>query len=131
MVEFTVSPHIPTPQGLNSPTFKPPPLNGSLTVPEILDYHAEHSPEHPLFVFANEGGQTRTICYLEARRMVIRAMAIVQDHYQKLESRYTAQEGLRHADQPPTIGILASAGLCCLVGIAGHLLPNRLLLDDI
>ncbi|KAF4568263.1 putative NRPS-like protein biosynthetic cluster [Pleurotus pulmonarius] len=38
-------------------TFKQPPLDGSLTLPEIYDWHLDHSPNHPLFVFrsVNEG----------------------------------------------------------------------------
>ena len=117
MVVFPVPPHIPTPQGLNSPTFKPPPVDGSYTIPELFGYHAEHSPEHPIFVFAEGDGQTRTICYPEAWRMINRASRIVQDHYKKSEGRYVAQQGLRPVEQPPTIGILASAGLSYLLNM--------------
>ena len=31
--------------------FKTPPLDGSLTLPEIYDWHAEHNAQYPLFVY--------------------------------------------------------------------------------
>ncbi|KAK0470423.1 NRPS-like enzyme [Desarmillaria tabescens] len=40
---------LPAPQGVSSSTFKPPPLDGSLTVPELFDYNGFHSPKHTLF----------------------------------------------------------------------------------
>ena len=47
--------------------------------------------------------------------MINRAACIVHGHYSRLEGRYAAQDGLRPAAQPPTIGILASAGLSCFL----------------
>jgi len=111
MVEFLVPPHIPTPQGHKSPTFKPPPLDGSYTLPELYGYHAENSPDHPVFVFPDGKGQTRTVCYPEAWRMICRTAMIVQGYYKRSEDKYAAQEGLRPVAQAPTIGVLASAGL--------------------
>ncbi|KAJ7052953.1 hypothetical protein C8F01DRAFT_562559 [Mycena amicta] len=37
--------------GLSSTTFKSPPLDGSLLFPDVLEYQAQHSPDHPLFVY--------------------------------------------------------------------------------
>lgn len=48
--DFPILP-IPTPHGQNTPTFHPPPLDGSLSIPEIFEFHAEHSPEHPVFIY--------------------------------------------------------------------------------
>ncbi|KAF4571529.1 putative PKS/NRPS-like protein biosynthetic cluster [Pleurotus pulmonarius] len=42
-------------------TFQPPNLDGSLTLPEIYDWHLDHSPNHPLFVFRPASGELRTI----------------------------------------------------------------------
>ncbi|KDQ07667.1 hypothetical protein BOTBODRAFT_166803 [Botryobasidium botryosum FD-172 SS1] len=48
-----LSPPLPPPtgakHGVNSETFRSPPLDGSISVPQILDYHLAHSPSHPLF----------------------------------------------------------------------------------
>jgi hypothetical protein len=115
----------PTPQGYNSPTFHPPPVDGTLCIPEIFEYHAAHSPEHPLFIYAYEasssvdGGSSdhgvRTIKYPEAWRMMQRAARIVQGHYTRMMESYARQDrvsGIVAMKQrvPPTIGILANAG---------------------
>ncbi|KAK0472170.1 NRPS-like enzyme [Armillaria novae-zelandiae] len=56
----------PTPQGVSSPTFKPPPLDGSLTVPELFDYNGFHSAKHPLFRYDNpDNGDFRSITWEE------------------------------------------------------------------
>ncbi len=48
-------------------TFKPPPLDGSLTFPELFDYNAIHSPKHPLFRYDDpDNGGFRTILWEEA-----------------------------------------------------------------
>lgn len=44
-------PPVPTPQGVNSKTFVAPPIDGSLTVPQVFDFNAEHSPNHPWAVY--------------------------------------------------------------------------------
>ncbi|KAK0207554.1 NRPS-like enzyme [Armillaria fumosa] len=57
---------LPTPQGVSSPTFKPPPLDGSLTVPELFDYNGFHSAKHPLFRYDSpENGNFRSITWEE------------------------------------------------------------------
>ncbi|KAI0060400.1 acetyl-CoA synthetase-like protein [Artomyces pyxidatus] len=91
------------------PTFTPLPFDGSLTVPEAFDHHAKHSPDHPLFVFADNATTNQTVTYSEAWRMLKRAAKIVEGHYKRFEVRYIAQESIRPSDQGPTIGILASA----------------------
>lgn len=119
-----------TAHGHNSSTFHPPPIEGTLCVPELFEYHAQHSPEHPLFVYAdstarsldgNDGhtgdsdAQLRTIKYPEAWRMILRAARIVKGHYARFEDKYALQDrslgvyGMPQ-DVPPAIGILANAG---------------------
>lgn len=57
---------LPTLQGVSSPTFKPPPLDGSLTVPELFDYNGLHSAKHPLFRYDSpENGNFRSITWEE------------------------------------------------------------------
>ncbi|KAK0454193.1 NRPS-like enzyme [Desarmillaria tabescens] len=56
----------PTPQGRSSLTFTPPPIDGSLTFPEIIDYNGEHSPNHPLFRYEDpNSNDVRTIHWTE------------------------------------------------------------------
>lgn len=117
-------------KGHNSPTFCPPPTDGTLCLPELFEFHAQHSPEHPLFVYADStarsldgkdghtgdlDAQIRTIKYPEAWRMILRAARIVQGHYARFEDKYALQDRSRGVygmpqDVPPTIGILANAG---------------------
>ncbi|PBK62268.1 NRPS-like enzyme [Armillaria solidipes] len=57
---------LPTPQGVSSPTFKPPPLDGSLTVPELFDYNGFHSAKHTLFRYDGpDNGEFRSITWEE------------------------------------------------------------------
>jgi acyl-CoA synthetase (AMP-forming)/AMP-acid ligase II len=32
-----------------------PPVDGSVTLPEAIDFHAKHNPTHPLYVFSEDG----------------------------------------------------------------------------
>ncbi|KAK0451171.1 NRPS-like enzyme [Desarmillaria tabescens] len=86
---------LPTPQGVTSLTFKPPPLDGSLTFPELFDYNATHSPKHPLFRYDDlDNGGFRTILWEEGV-----AAFHTAGHYFK---KYI------HGDAPITVGILAN-----------------------
>ncbi|KAJ3522383.1 hypothetical protein NM688_g8882 [Phlebia brevispora] len=88
----------PRTQILTSATFQAPPLDGSLTLPEIYDWHAEHSPEHPLFVYGNEEGPVHTITWAEAVRGIHRAGRIVRDAVIPV-----------HTDSVPVVAILANS----------------------
>lgn len=41
----------PMAQGVNSGTWTVPPIDGTLTIPEIFDFHLKHSPTHPFFTY--------------------------------------------------------------------------------
>lgn len=119
-----------TPHGHNSSTFHPPLIDGTLCIPELFEHHSQHSPDHPLFVYADNttrsddgnddhtgdsDAQIRTIKYPEAWRMVLRAARIVNGHYARFKDKYALQDrslGIYGMPQnvPPTIGILANAG---------------------
>ncbi|EIW54137.1 acetyl-CoA synthetase-like protein [Trametes versicolor FP-101664 SS1] len=43
----------PTPQGVDHPTFDPPPYNHGLSVPGLYEYQAKNSPDHPVFKYAH------------------------------------------------------------------------------
>ena len=72
--------HLPPPksQGLHSSTFNQPPLDFSLNFPEIIEWHGEHSAEHPLFRFNEGPGVNRTICWREAVQSFQRASAYIK-----------------------------------------------------
>lgn len=104
---------LPKTQALSSTTFNIPPLDGSLTLPGLYDWHYEHSPDHPLFVFEDIPGVLRTICYREAGQAIMRA------------SRYTLEaigDTVRvYPGVRPVIAILAMSDtvtfFCTIVGI--------------
>ena len=73
---------LPRTQALNTKTFRPPPLDGSLTVPEMYDWHLENSPEHPLFVHSAEDGMTGTIKMAEAVKAMHRAGRKIQSLFE-------------------------------------------------
>ncbi|KAF8889028.1 hypothetical protein BD779DRAFT_1439590 [Infundibulicybe gibba] len=63
--------------------FKQPPFDGSLTVPQIYDWHYHHNPQHPVFVYPNLGGGTSEIPFAElvpaahrAGRYVVESMGL-------------------------------------------------------
>ncbi|KDR70727.1 hypothetical protein GALMADRAFT_75816 [Galerina marginata CBS 339.88] len=54
---------------LYSRDFVCPPLDGSLTIPEVLEFHWKHNAELPIYAFCDDGKQTVTeISYLEFGR---------------------------------------------------------------
>ncbi|KAF8895224.1 hypothetical protein BD779DRAFT_1498243 [Infundibulicybe gibba] len=71
----------PRTQALKSATFRPPPLDGSLTLPELFDWHLTNSPRHRLFVYANEDGSTRNICWPEAVGAVLTGAKILRERF--------------------------------------------------
>jgi acyl-CoA synthetase (AMP-forming)/AMP-acid ligase II len=46
-----------------------PPLNGSITLPETIDFHLKHNPQLPIYAFNQDGSDEITeISYLEFGR---------------------------------------------------------------
>jgi hypothetical protein len=94
----------PQTQALTSTTFKPPPLDGSLTIPEIYDWIFHNTPNHPAFIFADGPNSTRTILWSEAVRAIHRAGRII------LSRLKSDSESPKVLSARPVIAILASAG---------------------
>lgn len=98
----------PTLQGCCSATFQQPPLDGSLTVPELFAWHAKHSPIHPVFVHPNSDPSITdsivTIHYPEVYRAIIAAAKLVKE---ALANHEVQQQP---TNEIPVIGILAIAG---------------------
>ncbi|KAJ7193924.1 hypothetical protein GGX14DRAFT_378403 [Mycena pura] len=89
----------PKTQALGSPTFKPPPLDGSLTIAQIYDWHFENTPNHRLFVYAREDGSIRTINWPEAVQGIYAGAHI-------LRNRFGWTPGMK---EMPIVSILASS----------------------
>ena len=105
-MDFKVLPllDLPRTQALSSKTFRPPPLDGSMTIAELYDWHLQNTPEHPLFVFADDSGQNHTILWPE----VVRAV-----HGAGRRIRSMATPGLDTSispEVPCTVAILCAAG---------------------
>lgn len=98
-----VLPIPPTPhtQALSSTTFQVPPLDGSLTIAEMWDWNAEHSPEHPAFEYSDDDGHVTTIRWPEASRAMHRGGRLVKE--------FAATHPVA-SSRKPIVSILASSG---------------------
>ena len=78
--DYNILPFVPLPktQCLSTTTFKQPPLYGSLTMPEIYDWHGENSPTHPLFVYSDDEHKPIVVYWPEGTRAVHKAGQIVR-----------------------------------------------------
>ncbi|KAH8110853.1 acetyl-CoA synthetase-like protein [Phellopilus nigrolimitatus] len=88
--------------GLQSATFTQPPLDGSLSLPAIYDWQAEHSPKHPIFVFEDAPGLLRTILWDEGAQGMHRATRFVR----KAVGNPLVLDG---SSKPSVIAVLASS----------------------
>ncbi|KAF9025156.1 NRPS-like enzyme [Hymenopellis radicata] len=64
----------PAPQGLTSKTFRPPPLDGSLTLPSLPEFHAKNSPDHPVFRYESPNDGSVFVAIQVARQIVQRSL---------------------------------------------------------
>lgn len=103
-MQFSLGP-LPRTQALRSSTFKPPPLDGSLALPEIYDWHLINSPAHPLLTFTQSDGTLRIICWREFVRAAHEAGYILQRRFGEVKDII----------RPPVIGIIASSGEWCIL----------------
>lgn len=91
----------PCNQGLKSTTFKVPPLDGSLTLAQLYDWHYKNSPNHPVFEYADDDGKITTIRMSQVVPAIHRGARLVRAAF---EARTPNRSG------KPVIGILASSG---------------------
>ena len=102
MLDFMPLPTPTQPHGLHSLTFKQPPVDGSMMVPEMYDWHAKHSPEHPLFVYPGEDGEVKTIKWGAAIRALHRAGRWLNG--------FVNGNSMTNTSDGPLIAILANSG---------------------
>lgn len=89
---------LPCPQAQNSTTFTPPPLDGSLTIPEIYDHHLYNSGTHPLFVY-DQDDEIHTITWSQAGQAIHTAA-----------NRLSKVPTLQNTQEPPVVAIFAVIG---------------------
>lgn len=99
-MDFPLPPHT---QALNSTTFTPAPLDGSLTLPEICDWHLSHSPKHPLFVYAEQFPDKTEILWDEGVKAIHRAAHVINSAVDS--------NGLESTSfTPPVVAMFAASG---------------------
>ena len=95
-----------TDQGRASKTFKAPPLDTSLTLPELYEFHAKNSPEHPLFLYTEADGQSQYLNYSNVYRAIRKAATYVCLHSNLSPE---TQQALPDEERP-VAGVLAISG---------------------
>lgn len=91
----------PTPQGISCSTFKTPPLDGSLTLVQVFEFHATNNPHHPLFRYEDTDGSVHTIIWSSAVQAFHSAARLVHDHVPPVTD----------PKEPPVVSILAATGV--------------------
>lgn len=104
------NPKVRTVQGANSKTFKRIELDTTLTVPELFEFHAKHSPEHPVFVWVDDDNEEHVLRFPEVYRGIRKAATISAGHYARMADYYAQAQQGKDASDPPVVGILATAG---------------------
>ena len=69
---------LPRVHGLKSQTFRLPPLDASLTIPELYDWNFKHNSRHPLFVYIDDDGAEKIMHWSQAVPALHRAGRIVK-----------------------------------------------------
>ena len=98
----TVVSHTTTPQGDGSATWTPFPFDTEYTFPGLYAINAEKSPNHPAFVYDDEGGNVQIVYHKDLYSAVIKAGTIV--------SKHIGASGLDVQAPQAAVGILAVAG---------------------
>lgn len=93
----------PTPatQALTSKTFSLPPLDGTLTVPELLDFHYKNSGSHPVFIY-DDAGTNKTVYWSEWVPAIHRAARHIRKVLDLSEPETAADR--------PVVAVLANSG---------------------
>jgi hypothetical protein len=92
----------PPTQALNTTTFVPPPLDLSLTVGEIIDFHRTHSPNHIAYVYEGAPGERKQVIFSTWIRAIHRAGRYVRELFQLPEPQVGSVK--------PVIFMLANSG---------------------
>lgn len=97
-----MAPIPPLRYGLQSKTFKQPPLDETLTFPAICEWHGTHCRDHPFYKYEDTPGSFRTLVWGEVIQGIQRATRLVRKNV-----------GIEHTtplgSTPPIVAIFASA----------------------
>ncbi|KAI9059896.1 acetyl-CoA synthetase-like protein [Trametes sanguinea] len=95
-----------TAQGLNHPTFKPPPPDIDLSIPRLYEYHAKNSPTHPAFSYVDTATKAvRDVTFAQAWDAIDILIERVYNEYTDSQQKSV----LSFDRSRPIIGILAIA----------------------
>ncbi|KAH9834865.1 uncharacterized protein C8Q71DRAFT_797672 [Rhodofomes roseus] len=97
-------PSHPQTQGRSCATFKVPPLDGTLTFPQLFDFHEQHSANHSLFVYAEQDGTINAINWTRACVAIRRAALLVREHVGTMHVG-----GPTDAQEVPVVAILSAS----------------------
>lgn len=86
----------------HSPSFINPPVDGSLGVPEIYDFHYEHNPSHTVFLYQDPTGSLVHVPYSRVVPAVHNAGRLIAKR---------THIDLESPTSPRPIAILASSGM--------------------
>ncbi|KDQ13181.1 hypothetical protein BOTBODRAFT_160791 [Botryobasidium botryosum FD-172 SS1] len=94
----------PTQQAVNSPSFSAPPVDGSLSVSQMVDHHLVYNPSHPCFRYKSpaSGLPYEELLWGDVARAIHRAARFVKSC---VETTIT----ITSAANPPVIAILSTA----------------------
>ncbi|EJC99607.1 acetyl-CoA synthetase-like protein [Fomitiporia mediterranea MF3/22] len=97
-------------------SFIRPPLRGSLTIPELYDWHYEHNRNYPLFIYEDEPGIIRSISMGEAVQGLHRATQYLRECTGDVLDIQLSEESTKQ----PVIAILAASDtisfFCAYIG---------------
>ena len=102
-------------QATRSTTFTIPPLDGTLSIPQIFDFHAQESRDHPLFVFEDAAESLAHVTYDHFMRAAHRAARTFTEYQMNMDY------ALSSSKKVPIFAVLAAAGI-----IFPHLLHDHL-----
>jgi len=92
----------PPTQALNTTTFAPPPLDLSLTLAELIDFHRTRSPNHVVYVYEDGPGERKHITFSTWIRAIHRAGHYVRDLFQLPEPQVGSAK--------PVVSMFANSG---------------------
>ncbi|KZV95708.1 hypothetical protein EXIGLDRAFT_819545, partial [Exidia glandulosa HHB12029] len=89
-----IAPKIKTRQCVKyASTFTPPPLDGSCTLPEAIDWHFAHSPDHGVYTYPHGEGELKVLKWAEYAKAIYRVSNLA----------------LKRKDEKPKYAVLAVA----------------------
>ena len=97
-------PPIATQQGAHSATWTPLPFYAGLTLPAIYQFNAEKSPDHPAFVY-DDDGEVKTLYHRDVYAAICNTARIVSELVD-----HPPFPGGSGASEPAPVGILGVVG---------------------